>query len=104
MQLHWLPASPKHPNFKRCEALHTVRRWLVLSHSPKPAAKHGLQKLLADDSMQQALQDVLPFVSLDDVVAGIGAPATLLSLLPAAVRGWLLADVAAGLLLGNSGR
>lgn len=79
------------------EALFKVRRWLVLS-----SKQQGFQGVLADQQLMQALPLWLQYVPCLEIAVDPGRLVdNLLSLLPAAVRAWLLADVAAGLLLAG---
>lgn len=74
-----------------------IRHWLA--HSLQPLQLCGL---VGQPRVKQALQGLLSFVDYQHLAVQPGAAAgPVLSLLPAAVRAWILADVAAGLLLAD---
>lgn len=94
----WFPDTES--KLECAEALYEVRRWLALS-----SKQEGFKGILSDVQLMQKLRHWLQYVPCVEIAghpkSALCADANLLSLLPAAVRAWLLADIAAGLLLAE---
>lgn len=96
----WVP-DHGNPNRKRAKALYSLRRWIALSNKLR-----GFAGVLQNQQLLQALQMWLQHIPHADAAALTARTScsadSLLSGIPAAIRAWLLADLAAGLLLEDA--